>query len=121
MVEPPLPLIGIVGPCGSGKTTLSKLLISNGFNSRAIAQEHSFVPSMWKKITNPDYLVYLEASFEVATSRKILNWKMEEFQEQLRRLEHSHQYADLIIQTDILTPQQVLQIVLDHVGVFHSS
>ena len=121
MVEPPLPLIGIVGPCGSGKTTLSKLLISNGFNSRAIAQEHSFVPSMWKKITNPDYLVYLEASFEVATSRKILNWTMEEFQEQLRRLEHSHQYADLIIQTDILTPQQVLQIVLDHVGVFHSS
>jgi len=31
-----------------------------------IAQEHSYVPYMWKRITNPDLLIYLNASFEVS-------------------------------------------------------
>jgi cytidylate kinase len=112
--EPSAPLIGIVGPCGSGKTTLSKLLIERGYRSRAIAQEHSFVPTMWRRITNPNFLVHLEASFDISTSRKKLNWNLGEYQEQLRRLEHSHTYADLIIQTDFLSPDQVLQTVIDY-------
>ncbi len=35
------------------------------------------------------------------------------FEEQVARLEHARDHADLYIQTDELNPQQVLNIVLD--------
>ena len=67
-------LIGVVGPCGSGKSTLIAGLEREGYTCRHIAQEHSYVPSMWRKITNPDVLIYLNASFEKCTQRRKLNW-----------------------------------------------
>ncbi|MBI3737884.1 MAG: hypothetical protein HY258_02430, partial [Chloroflexi bacterium] len=67
-------LIGIVGPCGAGKSTLTAGLEREGFHCRHIAQEHSYVPSMWQKITNPDLLIFLNSSFEVSTRRRRLNW-----------------------------------------------
>jgi ABC-type Mn2+/Zn2+ transport system ATPase subunit len=54
-------LVGIVGPCGAGKTTLTRNLTAAGISARAIAQEHSYVPYMWQKITNPDILIFLAA------------------------------------------------------------
>jgi deoxyadenosine/deoxycytidine kinase len=105
-------LIGVVGPCGSGKSTLIAGLEREGFHCRHIAQEHSYVQYMWKRITNPDLLIYLNASFEVCTQRRKLNWNEMEYQEQLHRLGHAHQYADLIIETDALSPQEVLERAL---------
>jgi deoxyadenosine/deoxycytidine kinase len=112
----PDPLIGIVGPCGSGKSTLAAGLASRGIRCRAIAQEHSYVPAMWKLITKPDLLVFLEAAFETCTKRRRLNWERPEYQEQLRRLSHASLHADLHITTDRLTPGEVLQDVLDGLG-----
>ncbi len=100
-------LIGVVGPCGSGKSTLIARLESLGFRCRHIAQEHSYVQSMWKRITNPDILIYLNASFEICTRRRKLDWTAEDYQEQLRRLDHARQHADLIIETDELTAEEV--------------
>ena len=108
-------LIGVVGPCGSGKSTLIAGLERAGFRCRHIAQEHSYVPTMWKRITNPDLLIYLNASFEVSTKRRKLNWNEAEYQEQLRRLEHARQHADLIIETDGLSPEEVLERVLSFI------
>ncbi len=105
-------LIGVVGPCGSGKSTLIAQLEQAGYSCRHIAQEHSYVPYMWKRITNPDVLIFLEASFAVCTSRRRLNWTEEDFGEQLRRLAHARQHADLIIDTDPLTIPQVFTAVL---------
>jgi cytidylate kinase len=105
-------LIGVVGPCGSGKTTLIKGLEREGFRCRHIAQEHSYVPYMWKRITNPDLLIYLNSSFEVSTQRRKLNWNETDYQEQLRRLAHARQHADLIIETDDLSSAEVLERVL---------
>jgi deoxyadenosine/deoxycytidine kinase len=110
------PLIGITGPCGSGKSTLAARLAQHGLRGRAIAQEHSFVPAMWQRLTRPDMLVFLDASFETCTRRRQLNWEPWEYQEQLRRLEHAAQHADLHVETDRLTPDQVLQAVLDGLG-----
>ncbi len=110
------PLIGITGPCGSGKTTLAARLAEHGLRGRAIAQEHSFVPAMWQKLTRPDVLVFLDASFETCTRRRRLNWEIWEYEEQLRRLEHASRHADLHVGTDRLTPEQVLQTVLDGLG-----
>lgn len=105
-------LIGVVGPCGSGKTTLIAGLEREGFRCRHIAQEHSYVPYMWQRITHPDLLIYLDSSFEVSTQRRKLNWNEDEYKEQLRRLDHARQHADLIIGTDNLSPAEVLKCAL---------
>ena len=114
LVEPPSPksLVGVVGPCGSGKSTLIAGLEKRGYACRHIAQEHSYVPSMWQKIARPDVLIYLFASFPVSTARRKLNWQKNDHDEQLRRLDHARQHANLWIDTDPLTPEQVLQKAL---------
>ena len=106
------PLVGIVGPCGSGKSTLVEGLEKQGYPCRHIAQEHSYVQVMWQRIARPDILIYLHASFPVSTARRKLNWQKEDHEEQLRRLEHARQHANLWIDTDPLTPEQVLQKAL---------
>lgn len=115
MDEPPSKslLIGVVGPCGSGKSTLIIGLNQHGYTCRHIAQEHSYVPAMWQIITKPNLLIYLHASFQVSTARRKLNWLESDYTEQLRRLSHAHAYANIIINTDDLTPSQILQQTLD--------
>jgi guanylate kinase len=106
------PLIALVGPCGAGKSTISKMLNERGIFARAIAQEHSYVPSMWQKLTNPIYLIFLDASYPETIRRRRLNWNMDEYQEQHRRLSHARQHADLYIFTDPHTPEEVLNSIL---------
>ena len=115
MDEPPSKslLIGVVGPCGSGKSTLITGLNQHGYTCRHIAQEHSYVPAMWQIITKPNLLIYLHASFHVSTTRRKLNWLESDYTEQLRRLSHAHAHANIIINTDDLTPNRVLQLALD--------
>ena len=108
------PLIGVVGPCGSGKSTLIAGLENHGYRCRHIAQEHSYVKHMWQVITNPDVLIFLESSFENSTNRRKLNWIPADHKEQLRRLSHAYEYADLIIDTNILDSKQVLACALDY-------
>ncbi len=105
--------IGLVGVCGAGKTTLTNGLKPYGFNVRQIAQEHSYVPDMWKRLVDPDVLIYLEASYLITTQRKPFKWKEKEYYEQLRRLEHAKLHADFHLDTDHLTPAQVLDYVLE--------
>ena len=113
-MEPPSKrLIGVVGPCGSGKSTLIAGLEKDGYACRHIAQEHSYVQAMWQIISKPDVLIYLNASFPVSTARRQLNWREKDYDEQLRRLAHAHDHADLIVNTDDLTAEQVLHTVLD--------
>jgi deoxyadenosine/deoxycytidine kinase len=107
------PLIGVVGPCGAGKTTLIEGLEGAGFRCRHIAQEHSYVQTMWKRISNPDLLIFLHASFEVCTQRRKLNWTEADYDEQQRRLAHAREHADLLIETDSLTPQQVCRRAIE--------
>jgi adenylate kinase family enzyme len=116
MMEPPgqRPLIGVVGPCGSGKSTLIAGLEQNGYTCRHIAQEHSYVQAMWQKIAKPDILIFLEASFPVSTARRKLTWQKRDHDEQLRRLSHARQHANVVIDTDALTPEQVLQRILEY-------
>ena len=106
------PLVGVVGPCGSGKSTLITGLENYGYRCRHIAQEHSYVPAMWQKIGKPDILIYLDASFSVSTARRQLNWQKKDHDEQIRRLAHARDHANLFVDTDHLTPEQVLQNVL---------
>src|SRR5512147_2869337 len=106
MDEPPSkrPLIGVVGPCGSGKSTLIAGLEMHGYPCRHIAQEHSHVQAMWQIISRPDLLIYLGASFPVSTARRKLDWQEKDYREQIRRLAHAREHAHLFIDTDRLTP-----------------
>ncbi len=108
------PLIGIVGPCGSGKSTLIAGLEKHGYRCRHIAQEHSYVKTMWRVITNPDILIFLECSFENSTARRKLNWLPADHEEQLRRLSHAREHADIVIDTNFPTPEEVLDQALIH-------
>ncbi|HUG33624.1 MAG TPA: hypothetical protein VMJ90_02550 [Anaerolineales bacterium] len=114
-MEPPSKrlLIGVVGPCGSGKSTLILGLEKRGYACRHIAQEHSYVQAMWQIISKPDFLIYLQSSFEISTARRKLDWQEKDYNEQLRRLAHAREHAHIIIPTDDLTPEDVLQKALD--------
>ncbi len=107
------PIIGVVGPCASGKSTLVAALKTKNFHARHIAQEHSYVRDMWKQISDPDFLIYLDVSFEISIMRTGTSWNRGIFDKQVTRLEHARNHADLYIQTDTLNPQQVLNLVLD--------
>jgi thymidylate kinase len=101
-------LIGIVGPCAAGKSTLVNGLKERGYLARGIAQEHSYAPSMWQRITNPDILIYLDVSYDNTIRRRQLDWTSREYAEQLVRLQHARQHADLYLDTNPLTIPDVL-------------
>jgi cytidylate kinase len=107
------PVIGVVGVCGSGKSTLVTGLKLFGFIGRHIAQEHSYVQTMWLQLVHPDFLIFLDASYPATVQRRKLNWTEQEYQEQNRRLAHARQHADVYIFTDPLTSEQVIQTVLE--------
>ena len=111
-------LVGVVGPCGSGKSTLIEGLETHGYEARHIAQEHSFVPAMWRKVTNPDVLIFLEVSYPATKRRKNFNWRINEYEEQLRRLQHAYKHADLRVKTDQRSPEEILEEVLEYLKEF---
>ena len=112
------PLIGVVGVCASGKSTLIKALTAQGYRCRHIAQEHSYVPDMWQRLTNPDILIFLGVSYEKTLERKKLNWTRAEYEIQLHRLRHAFEHADIHIDTETLDSRQLLERVTAELGNF---
>jgi deoxyadenosine/deoxycytidine kinase len=105
--------IAIVGPCAAGKTSLAQALRRRGRVARQIAQEHSYVPSMWQILTQPNVLIYLDASFEACSARKSLNWTRAEYNEQKRRLQHARDHCDVYIDSTDMTLEDVERETLD--------
>ncbi len=108
-------MIGVVGPCASGKSTLIASLTRLGWRTRHIAQEHSYVPDMWQRLTNPDILVFLDASWPTTCRRRKLDWTEADWQEQQHRLSHARTNADLYLDTDKLSVDEVLEKVVEFV------
>lgn len=106
------PLVGVVGPCGAGKTALVAALRRHGIAAREVAQEHSYVPAMWERITGPDLLVYLKVSRREAERRKGRNLPPVYWGQLVERLAHARANADLVVDTDHLTLDNVLEDVL---------
>ncbi len=107
------PLIGIVGPCSAGKSELARRLRGAGWRVKEIRQEHSGVPTMWQRITHPDFLIYLDVSVETAMAREHLSkppaWWSEEREVRLR---HAREHADLYLDTSAMTPEAVFRAVI---------
>ncbi len=68
---------------------------------------------MWRRISNPDVLIYLDVSMDVAAQREGLeqpsSWWVEERE---ARLAHARAHCDLYIDTSTLTPDDVLAQVI---------
>jgi chloramphenicol 3-O-phosphotransferase len=107
--EKTLPLrIALVGPCASGKSTLAKMLADGMFEIRHVAQDHSFVPDMWRRVSKPDVLIYLDVDYETIKARRpITTLRPADLAEQERRLAHARKHCDLLIDTSSLTPAEV--------------
>ncbi len=101
------PLVGIVGPCAAGKSTLIRNLSGRGYRLKHIAQEHSYVPDMWQRLTRPEALIFLDVSFEESNRRRPMPWREADYLEQQRRLRHAREHADFYLLTDGLTPEEV--------------
>ena len=104
--------IAVVGPCASGKTVLVEHLRKLGYEAHECVQEHSYVPAMWQKISQPDVLIYLDASLATIAERRPADWSEEYLAKLNRRLSHARQHCDLHVQTDGLSEEEVLERAL---------
>jgi thymidylate kinase len=68
---------------------------------------------MWQRLVSPDILIFLDVSFEESLRRKKLNWQMEDYLEQHRRLAHARQHANFYLDTTLLAPENVLTRVIE--------
>lgn len=107
------PVVGIVGPCASGKSSLVSALGERGVKAKQIVQEHSYAPQMWRIIGRPDFLLYLDASFENCSRRKQLDWNQADYQQQQERLADARENCDYYLSTDELTQAQVVDRALN--------
>jgi hypothetical protein len=107
------PLIAVVGPCASGKSSLVRRLKALGYNARSVAQDHSYVPDMWQRFTHPDCLIYLDAELSTIVRRRRFSLGERYLATERYRLRHARQHCDLYLPTDDLTEKKVLDRVLD--------
>ncbi|MBS1248994.1 MAG: hypothetical protein MAG431_00565 [Chloroflexi bacterium] len=107
--------ITILGPCASGKSTLIAELKKRGYQASHIAQEHSFIPDLWHKWAGPDILIFLDVSYDISKQRQgIKHWSHSLYEKQVNRLRHAREHADLLLNTNNLSPREVVQHVLEY-------
>jgi len=105
--------VAVVGPCTSGKSTLVHALRDAGYEARMPAQEHSYVPYMWQRITKPDVLIFLDVDYEHAIARRPrFSGGPQRLAEQAVRLEHAREHCDLYLDTNGLTVAEIQEKVL---------
>ena len=104
--------IAIVGPCASGTTTLAENLRQAGYDAHPVAQEHSYVPDMWR-MNHPDILIYLDATMATIRSRRDVSWGEDRLAAENLRLAHARRHCHFYLSTDTLTREQVLGRVVE--------
>ena len=105
--------VAVVGPCSAGKSTLSQTLKSLGIDTRQPAQEHSYVPDMWRRVSRPDILIYLDVDYVNATRRRPhLGGGLPRLHVQQERLIHARQHCDFYLDTSALSPDEVQERVI---------
>jgi len=117
---PEPPRVVVVGPDAAGKPELVKRVRALGYNARSCAQDHSYVPDMWRRIARPDFLVYLDARLDTIARRRVIDWGQQRLDVLNTRLAHARAHCDLYLPTDDLEPSQVVDRVraaLSEVGI----
>ncbi len=115
-----LPRVVVVGPDAAGKTELVWRLRALGYNAHSCAQDHSYVPDMWRRLARPDFLIYLDARLETIARRRAIDWGQERLAALNARLAHARAHCDLDLPTDDLALSDVVdrvQITLSAAGI----
>ncbi len=108
-----IPLIKVVGISASGKSTLVRALRQHGYEARPVSQEHSNVADLWQQFEHPWLLFYLDVDLTTQRERRPdVTWDQKWLDEEIDRLRHARDHADLVINTAGLQPEMVLQIAL---------
>lgn len=102
--------IVIVGVCAAGKTTLAENLKRIGYDAATVAQEHSYIPTLYRN-TAPDAVVFLDASYAAIKKRRAVNWQESYLDGERERLAHARAHCDLYLKTDELNADQVYRRV----------
>ncbi len=101
------PKVVVVGPCASGKTTLVDRLRALGVDAWVSGQEHSAVRNLWRRL-DPDVLIALELDLATLRSRRSPSWPQTIHDVQLERLREAFAGADVVINTAVLTEDEVV-------------
>lgn len=107
--------IKVVGPCASGKSVLAARLRALGYDASSAAQDHSYVPDMWRRLNPPDILIYLDVTLETAHRRGRIGtgWDQRYLDDQHDRLRHARAHCDFYLPTDGLSEEEVLAETLN--------
>jgi thymidylate kinase len=109
--------IAVVGPCSAGKSLLVAELRRQGYEARQPAQEHSYVADMWRRLRQPDLLIYLDVDYAAAQARRPTTTTPQRLAEQRVRLSHARQHCDFYLDTSGMTVDEVKTAVLDFLSV----
>lgn len=111
--------VAVVGACASGKSTLVTSLRAVGYDARHVAQDHSFVPDMWQRHGRPDVLIFLDVNYEtIKVRRPKTTFRRTDLAEQERRLAHARENCNLSINTNPLSPDDVLAEAMSYLSSF---
>jgi hypothetical protein len=105
-------LIVVVGPCASGKTTLVRGLQSRGYRAMVSGQEHSEIPTLWRR-TEPDVTIGLNVDLATIRRRRSAGWSESIYRRQQERLRNAFACAAIVLDTAIMGPEQTLQAALE--------
>ncbi|MGC4190656.1 MAG: hypothetical protein QM589_05380 [Thermomicrobiales bacterium] len=105
------PVVVIVGPCASGKSTLAVALRRFGIDARIVAQEHSIVADLWRR-QQPDVLIGLDVDLETLRARRSPTWPASVYASQRERLAPAFAAAGLVVDTSPLDADQVVAVVV---------
>ncbi|WP_420628548.1 hypothetical protein [Candidatus Leptofilum sp.] len=105
--------VAVVGPCSSGKSTLTTALKAAGYEARHPAQEHSYVANMWQRVTQPDLLIFLDVDYANARARRPhIDGGPQRLVQQHHLLRHARKHCDFYLDTSGLTVEEVRTAVL---------
>ena len=112
--------VAVVGPCASGKSTLTQALKAAGYEARHPAQEHSYVPNMWQRLAQPDLLIYLDVDYANTLARRPhTDGGPQRLAEQQHRLRHARENCDFYLDTSGLSEGEVETAVFNFLATLH--
>jgi hypothetical protein len=71
---------------------------------------------MWRRLARPQVLIVLDASLPTIRRRRKMGFGGKYLEIERRRLGHARSRSDLVVDTDLLTEDQVLDVVLSELG-----
>lgn len=102
----------VIGPCASGKSSLTRRLQQLGYDAHACGQEHSEIAELWRHL-DPDVLVGLHIDLDTLRKRRSDTWSGSVYARQQERLRSGYAHADLLLDCDGIDQDAVVSQVVD--------